>query len=282
MDNDPVNPSHGNDEEYQFTDDEAARKYESSASAATSSSSVVKNSDTEGARRKKLILIIIGVIVGAFCLYKLYGLFTVVPSKTPLAPTQLQTAVPPPATESVVPASEQINPPQLQPVLTEEKLDKEGLKDKVSSLEQAVLQNGQAQESLQNQIGGISAAITEIQGNIAMLTQQVNTIAQQKSDSEIKLQEKAEAAHKAKEAKKTIKRSSSYSKRKEKKISYGTYYVRAMIQGRAWLVNSSGATLTISTGDQLPGYGEIREIDPDKGIVMTSSGRVIGHMAGDR
>jgi len=279
MDNDPVKPSRDNDEEYQFTDDEGAHKYESPAAA---SSPLMESRDSSASRRKKLILIIIGVIVGVFCLYKLYGLFTVAPSKTPLEPTQTQ--VQKPVVEQVnlpQPQSQPIQPAQLnqQPVLSEEKFDKEGIKDKVSSLEQAVVKNTQTQENLQGQIGGVSSAIAEIQSNIATLTQQLNAIAQQNQEKE-----KAEAAHKAELAKQIVKKSSYDNKNrgKNKKLNYTGYYVKAMIQGRAWLVSSSGATFTISTGDQLSGYGQIREIDPDKGIVMTSSGRVISYMPRDR
>lgn len=277
MDNDPVNPSRNDDEEYQFSDEESAHKYESPAAA--SSSSIVEGGDKGGARTKKLILIIIGVIIGAFCLYKLYGLFTVAPSKTPLAPTQTQPASPPvSAVSPAVQKSEQITSP---PVLSEEKLEHENLKEKVSSLEQSMIQNSKTQENLQNQIGGISSAITEIQSNIAMLTQQINAIAQQKSDIDAKLKEKAEAVRKADVAKKSVKKSSYYYGKK-KMQTYASYYVKAMIQGRAWLISSAGAILTVSTGDQLPGYGQIQEINPDKGIVMTSSGKVINFMPRDR
>lgn len=277
MDNDPVNPSRNDDEEYQFSDEESAHKYESPAAA--SSSSIVEGGDKGGARTKKLILIIIGLIIGAFCLYKLYGLFTVAPSKTPLAPTQTQPASPPvSAVSPVAQKSEQITSP---PVLPEEKLEHENLKEKVSSLEQSMIQNSKTQENLQNQIGGISSAITEIQSNIAMLTQQINAIAQQKSDIDAKLKEKAEAVRKADVAKKSVKKSSYYYGKK-KKQTYASYYVKAMIQGRAWLISSAGAILTVSTGDQLPGYGQIQEINPDKGIVMTSSGKVINFMPRDR
>jgi len=276
MNKDPVNPSQKNEEEYQFTDEESGHKYESPAAA--SPSSLAESGDNAGARRKKLILIIIGVIIGAFCLYKLYGLFSAGPSKTTLAPTQVQTALALAAAPAAAQKSGQITPPK--PILSEEKLERESLKRQVTTLEQTVIQNRQTQENLQNQIGGISSAISEIQSNIAMLTQQVNTIAQ-KSEAEAKLKEKAEAARKAEEAKKAAKKAF-YEKKKKEKVSYATYYIRAMIQGRAWLVGSNDAAFTISTGDQLPGYGQIQNIDPDKGIVMTSSGRMINYMSRDR
>ncbi len=278
MDNDPVNPSHNSDEEYQFTDDEGARKYESPSAA--SSSSVVENGDKDAASRKKLILIIIGVIVGVFCLYKLYGLFTVAPStsKTMIAAPTTQTQV---KAAAIPPVAVAVTPPQ--PVISEAKFNHEDITNKISTLEQTVIENGRKQENLQSQIGGISSAITDIQNNMAMLTQQMNAIAQQKSDSEAKLkaeQAKADAERKAEEAKKATKKYAYH--QKEKTTVYATYYVRAMITGRAWLVSSKGATLTISTGDQLPGYGQIQEIDPEKGMVMTSSGRVINYMSRDR
>jgi intracellular multiplication protein IcmG len=276
MDNNPVNPSHSGDKEYQFPDEEGVRKYESPDAAFASR---VNRGDNQGSNRKKLILIISGVIIGALCLYKLYGLFTVAPSKTPLAPTPTaqMRAVP------IVPSAqkpEQINPPQT-PIISEEKFDKEGFKDKVSTLEKAIEQNSQIQENLQNQISGISSAITEVQDNIAMLTQQINTLVQQKRAAESKLQGKAEAASKPVAVEKTVKKWSARRKNK-RRINDGEYYVRAMIQGRAWMVDPNGTVLTISTGDQLPGYGQIQEINADKGMIMTSSGRMINYMPQDR
>ena len=58
---------------------------------------------------------------------------------------------------------------------------------------------------------------------------------------------------------------------KPKKI----FNLRAIIIGRAWLVDSDGQTLTVSLGDNLEDYGKIKAIYPDEGFITTTSGRII-------
>ncbi|OAJ35152.1 hypothetical protein [Piscirickettsia salmonis] len=50
--------------------------------------------------------------------------------------------------------------------------------------------------------------------------------------------------------------------------------LRAIITGRAWLVNNKGVTLTVIKGSDIPGYGHVVRIDDDKDKVITSSGFV--------
>jgi intracellular multiplication protein IcmG len=53
------------------------------------------------------------------------------------------------------------------------------------------------------------------------------------------------------------------------------YYVQAVIPGRAWLIATNGATLTVREGTLISGYGVVKLIDPTQGRVLTSSGRII-------
>ncbi len=50
--------------------------------------------------------------------------------------------------------------------------------------------------------------------------------------------------------------------------------LRAVVPGRAWLVNADGHTVTVIKGTSLPHYGTITKIDSDEGKVYTSSGYV--------
>ncbi|QGP55965.1 putative intracellular multiplication protein IcmG [Piscirickettsia salmonis] len=50
--------------------------------------------------------------------------------------------------------------------------------------------------------------------------------------------------------------------------------LRAIVTGRAWLVNNKGVTLTVIKGSDIPGYGHVVRIDDDKDKVITSSGFV--------
>ena len=52
-------------------------------------------------------------------------------------------------------------------------------------------------------------------------------------------------------------------------------YIRAIVDGRAWLVDTKGKALTVSVGEKLTDYGSIDKIFPQQGFITTSSGRVI-------
>jgi len=69
--------------------------------------------------------------------------------------------------------------------------------------------------------------------------------------------------------------SASVSASKKAKTPRTRYFIQAIIPGRAWLTSSAGATLTVSRGSAVPGYGDVRLINPKLGRVFTSSGRVI-------
>jgi intracellular multiplication protein IcmG len=272
MDNNSVNPSDNNDEEYHLTEEAGAQKYKASTSEVRS------DVGDDKSRQRKKILVIIGIIIAIFCLYKLYGLFTASPIKAPLGrhPEIHNTVPAAPSVSEEQPKALSIQSP---PVISEEKgMGAEETPNKIASLEQAIAQNGQAEENLQNQIAGLSSAITEIQNNIAMLTQQVGSLSQQKIPQTIsKSKEKKAKSHE--KIRKTLKKSVAA---KKPIITPTNYNVKAMIQGRAWLISQSGATFTVSTGDELAGYGTIQDINPDKGVIVTSSGKVINYMPNDR
>ncbi|HAF87135.1 MAG TPA: type IV secretion protein IcmG, partial [Legionellales bacterium] len=54
-----------------------------------------------------------------------------------------------------------------------------------------------------------------------------------------------------------------------------SYYIKAVIPGRAWLIAANGSTLTVSEGTNIKGYGMVKLIDSTQGRILTSSGRVI-------
>jgi intracellular multiplication protein IcmG len=59
------------------------------------------------------------------------------------------------------------------------------------------------------------------------------------------------------------------------------YTIQAMVPGRAWLNASDGSTLTVQSGDQLPGYGTVLDIVPSQAMIATSSGRVLAYSSDD-
>lgn len=76
--------------------------------------------------------------------------------------------------------------------------------------------------------------------------------------------EKLKAAQiKAQAAKKTLKK-------------LDTYFIRATIDGRAWLVKKGTQhNITVKVGDSVPTYGVVLSIDQNNAVINTSSGRRI-------
>jgi hypothetical protein len=50
--------------------------------------------------------------------------------------------------------------------------------------------------------------------------------------------------------------------------------LRAVVPGRAWLVDEQGNTTTVTVGSELPNYGKVVDIDSDKSEVIMSTGFV--------
>ena len=69
-----------------------------------------------------------------------------------------------------------------------------------------------------------------------------------------------------------------------KKIEHNPrYYIKAITQGRAWLIGADENNyVTVSVGSPLGDYGTIESIDFDRARVATSSGDVIQHNMNDR
>ncbi len=56
-----------------------------------------------------------------------------------------------------------------------------------------------------------------------------------------------------------------------------TYYVRALMPGRAWLMGSDGVSTSVTVGSQLLGYGRVTMIHVQTGQVSTSTGKVFSY-----
>ena len=69
--------------------------------------------------------------------------------------------------------------------------------------------------------------------------------------------------------------SESKAKKVTPKAEQTRYFIQAIIPGRAWLMSTQGTMLTVSRGSAVPGYGDVRLINPKLGRIFTSSGRVI-------
>ena len=176
--------------------------------------------------------------------------------------------------------------------------------NRLDTLEQGMNENRTSIQNLQNQINSLASSVSNLQtginninntlGNIKNMQiqtkpQQIpvkSTIIKHKRINVNKhipaLQETAYLAQP--KVARIIKRIQPPSQGMGQTVGGGRqYYVKAMIQGRAWLVSGDGATtVTVSSGDYLPGYGLVEDINPQQGIVTTSAGGIIQFNPADR
>ena len=60
-----------------------------------------------------------------------------------------------------------------------------------------------------------------------------------------------------------------------------TFYLRAIIPGRAWIQGSDSSSRSVAVGDTIRQYGVVQSIDAENGVVTTSSGKTIGFNSDD-
>lgn len=169
---------------------------------------------------------------------------------------------------------------------------------RLDTLEQGMNQNRTAIQNLQNQINSLASSISNLQSGINTLN---NTLSNIKNVQQVNYKPQIPVRSTIIKTRR-VKRFQNVASLQESAylaprhtvvspqsqdagyMSGGAqFYVKAMIQGRAWLVSPDGMkTVTISSGDYLPGYGLIEDIDPGKGIVTTSAGGIIQYNPQDR
>ena len=141
--------------------------------------------------------------------------------------------------------------------------------DGVEKISQNIEQQNSAIEKAHQNFNSLSAKVNKISVDVSDLHYQLNQflavdreLINKVNLIEDKMKKAEEAAIKKAEAKKVTK-------------PLQTYFIRAVVEGRAWLVDKSGKSITVSVGDSLKDYGRINKIYSAQGFVVTSSGRVI-------
>lgn len=152
----------------------------------------------------------------------------------------------PPVMQKVVatPAPQRVVKREVSPQMTSE----------LSDLQQALQTNQASVNQLQTQLQSVNSVLsqnaqTEASNQVAIraLTQQVSVLAGQ-----VKALQAVGS-----------------------KIPVAQFHVKAIVSGRAWIVNSHGLEQTVRVGDIVPSYGEVTAIDPSRGQVTTNSGKII-------
>lgn len=230
------------EEEYQFSDatEEVVTKTES-----LQEDYAMLEEDSNHVKRNIIILSIaaIFVVVAYNLLFSSSSSNnTIVNEMKPVAPIVSNTEV-------VVPETPQITTPAVDMDITSKAMENNSeilfeTTEKLSRL-------GVMLESIEDTLKDLDSRIIDLQANQTKLQQKV--------------------AHASE-----VKNSTAMVKKAKPILPIGeNYQVLAVIHGRAWIKERSGSTLTVKLGDSLPGYGRVKLIEPEQGVVVMSTGDVI-------
>lgn len=126
------------------------------------------------------------------------------------------------------------------------------LDQRLAALQQAVAAQGKANSTLQQQVNQVAQEQAELVTVLKRSAQDMKNISsalnQTKSQLQLLIAERAAHAEKL--------------------------TLRAVVPGRAWLVNGKGRTTTVTVGMDLGSYGKVVKIDSDHDKVYMSSGYV--------
>jgi type IV secretory pathway VirB10-like protein len=119
-----------------------------------------------------------------------------------------------------------------------------------------------------SEINGLQSGLSEVNQSVSGLQKTLTTLAAsvQTLSNQVEQLNKEQEKQKAAAAKPEV------------KIDY---YLKSIITGRAWVESEAGELTTVKVGDELPGYGKITAINPEDGLVDTSSGTAIKFAPGD-
>lgn len=213
---------------------------------------------------KRNALIALGLIFFAVMMYKLIGYLFFSPKEKVEQDTITPISTASTTVKPTVPAALTTTPVQQVPVAVIASDD--GLKQKVSAIELS-------QQGVRNDVNAVSQQVNSVNNNVSNLNAQIENLNQVISTLSNQLTKQSEeisvlmARTQPRPVKKPIV--------KRAHTPAISYYLQAVIPGRAWLIGTNGSTLTVREGTIITGYGTVKLIDSLQGRVLTSSGRVI-------
>lgn len=249
----------GQEEEYHFGEPET------SPTDYTAAAATPVKTKSSFANNKFLLFLILATVI--FSIYKLLDILIFSRSSTPptttITKTSTITPVPTPAPTPAAPPEPTPAPVALpQPAAPTIPAQ---IEDRFHNVEQQASNNQAAIDKLTTQVTDMQTTLNTLTDRLSALSTTIETI-----NTRLEAQAAAEAAAKARLLVRRVHR-----------VPAPVYFVKAMVQGRAWLITGSGHIITVRVGDDLPGYGTVRSIDHSQGIITLSSGAIIGYSPGD-
>lgn len=244
-------------DEYQFADMDAVTPDSTEEGASTPNegeakppASVWNNPDL-----KRKALIAGGVVIVLIVALKVVGIFSggkkeaVQPKKT--APVVAQVTAKPTVITPIV------------PVVTPEASFSIKVNDKLALLDET-------QQTMRTDISAVNTQVGEVNQNLQTLLSKIADLNGVIQILSAKVDDQSHEIEQLTVRKKPVKKPSVRRAR-----SMPTFHLQAVIPGRAWLIATNGATLTVREGSVIAGYGIVKLIDATDGRVTTSSGQVI-------
>jgi len=194
-------------------------------------------------------LIVFGLIIAVIIFFIFYHFFS--SWNNPFSELHHGSAVHDSAAAAALPSPAQIAREEQQARAAAAKAQADALEAKSNALDQTITQQQQTITQLQSNMETLQESMNTLTTSVSALTQKFDMM-----DSKL-------------------------TKPAAKKLSQAvsapppiTYFVRAMVPGRAWLQASNGSTLSVAVGNEVPGHGTVSNVALGAGQVMTSDGSV--------
>jgi intracellular multiplication protein IcmG len=269
------------DDEYHFTETGDLGAPSSTGNYSTADNFTSRGGVSPGADRfsRKNMMFGLGLLLVIFCGYKLANMMmhahALKKAEQPIAKVDElpKPAMPTPAPAPAAVASVEKIPEPAKSVtvatasMTELSEHNKEINDKLE----------QFRSVNQNSLQQVESKVTALQTNLDTLQQQLaknNEAMQALLQQSQKQQETIAGLLKAREKPKQMTAA--------KLMKKPTYFVRAVVPGRAWLQKGDGSSITVTYGDEIPNLGYVTRIDLGRGLVFMSEGDIISFSPDDR
>lgn len=247
-------------DEYQFSDLDVISP-DSVEEENVAPSSVERRVNTGNNLRRNALIVVI-IVIMLMLAYKFLGpLFTKKPQSDAVPSLASTAEAPPQPIQPQIQPVTPVAPPQVQPTVSE---DNSQITQRLSALELSQQNLRSEMDSMNSQLATINSNINDLTTKLTQLNQSLTVIVakveeQSKQIAVCTVHAKPKPVHKI-----VIRRPPPPS-----------YFIQAVIPGRAWLIAQNGSTITVREGTQIAGYGVVKLIDSSQGRIITSSGRII-------
>ena len=220
--------------------------------------------DTENMDTTYYAIMGVIVLVMLYILYSMYTALTPVENQTitPVETTQTTIDVPKPVEQAPIMQQPTVSTPAPveKEVVVDEKPSDKQVTNELAKQQQAINSISEDTEFLEKAQAEINTKIDKLSRQVDMVITHLDNMMEEAKDKQVKeeraLQQKKEQIQ-ANKAPPII------------------YYIRAVVEGRAWLETADGKEATVSVGQNIKDYGTVVGIYVNQGIVTTTSGRVI-------